>query len=254
MARPRKAATASDMGGEDIKSYLHELIQTLPSKSDLTAMKEEVISKFDELVRKVQNLESRVIELEDRSLKVDQKIEVMEAQLALRDNTIELLKKSCDDQEQYSRRNCLRFIGIPLGQDEDKDVRSTVRQCLTEMGVADAEVDIDRAHRIGKPKKNAKTGMVEQQVIVKFRSWSTRTKVYRARPKVKQGTRHGKFSVMLDLTKRRQALLSLARNMIASDSRFSYAFADVNCKLGIKHASGAIRFFETEDQLRNLVV
>ena len=106
------------------------------------------------------------------------------------------------------------------------------------MGVGDVEMDIDRAHKIGKPTINNKTGVLEQQVLIKFRSWQARTKVYRARPRGNKATRSGKFSVCLDLTKRRQALLSLARDLIANRPQFAYAFADINCNFGLKMAFG----------------
>ena len=165
-------------------------------------------------------LETRVVELESKVEIAESKAEVLESQIAVRDNTTELLKKAVDDQEQYSRRNCVRINGLPIGKTEQKDVMCSVRECLEEMGVGEVEDDIDRAHRIGKPKMNTKSGLLEQQIIIKFRSWQTRTKVYRARPRTNKATGVGKFAVSLDLTKRRQALLSLARGMIPCRSKF----------------------------------
>ena len=249
MVRQRKASLP-EMLSQEIKSYFENLILTFPSKKDLATVKDEVIGKVEKLAMKINIMENRIVELENEFHKADKKIEIMEAQIALRDNSIEVLKKACDDQEQYGRRNCIRLNGLPFEKDKNVDVMATVRHCLKGMGVPEAEADIDRAHRIGKPRSNTRTGAVEQQIIVKFRSWNTRTKVYRARPREKQGA--GKFTVCLDLTKRRQALLSLARNLISSNNRFSFAFTDVNCNLGLKLAYGAIKFFETEEQLRNL--
>jgi len=219
-----------------VKTYLDELVKALPTKSDLATIKEEVINKFDELITKIKTLEDHLFELERRVEKAERKADALESQMVVRDNATELLKKAVDDQEQYGRRNSVRINGLPAGKSDD--VMCTVRKCLDEMGVGDVEMDIDRAHKIGKPTINNKTGVLEQQVLIKFRSWQARTKVYRARPRGNIATRSGKFSVCLDLTKRRQALLSLARDLIANRPQFAYAFADINCNFGLKMAFG----------------
>ena len=70
-----------------------------------------------------------------------------------------------DRQEQYSRRNCFLIHGIveETVQDTDEKIINTRQQS---MGETIKSQDIDRSHRLGKPKssKNAKS----RPMIVKF--------------------------------------------------------------------------------------
>ena len=70
-----------------------------------------------------------------------------------------------DRQEQYSRRNCFLIHGIveETVQDTDEKIINTRQQ---NMGETIKSQDIDRSHRLGKPKssKNAKS----RPMIVKF--------------------------------------------------------------------------------------
>ena len=56
----------------------------------------------------------------------------------------------CDDNEQYSRRNCLRIHGIESKKNEKiDDVWQKVTDCYEPVQVSFAQEDIDCAHRIG---------------------------------------------------------------------------------------------------------
>ena len=51
---------------------------------------------------------------------------------------------------------------------------------------------------------------------------------------VKRNQGQNKFSVSVDLTKRRYQLLKQAKGLISDNDNVSFAFADVNCSLGLK--------------------
>ena len=63
-----------------------------------------------------------------------------------------VLEESIDQQGQYSRRNCLLIHGVEENSNEDTDtlVLNTINNDLK---IDLTEVAIDRAHRIGDPKK-----------------------------------------------------------------------------------------------------
>ena len=88
-----------------------------------------------------------------------------------------------------------------------------------------SEDSVDRAHRIGH-KIVSENGTVRQQMIVKFKNFSDRTKFYRSRKKTK------KVSIRLDLTKKRLTLLNVARDKIKDKEGVDFAFADINCNSG----------------------
>ena len=79
---------------EEIKNYLSTIIQPL-AKQD----------KIDEMLNILSKLESRLIEQ-------DKKIEILEAQVSVQEKVIENLIIKCDNNEQYSRRSCLRLNGV----------------------------------------------------------------------------------------------------------------------------------------------
>ena len=149
----------------------------------------------------------------------------------------------CDDNEQYSRRSCIRINGIEY-QDGEKteDVAIKIKECYEKIGIPYDATNIDRTHRIGKSYVDKVSGKMVKQIIVKFRSWSARTKFFQARPKSfengikKPGPRS--FGVTIDLTKRRYALLNDAKGIIDNYPEANYAFADVNCSLAIRLAIG----------------
>ena len=87
-----------------------------------------------------------------------------------------------DTQEQYSRGNCLLVHGIveETVEDTDEKIINTLQQSMDETIKPE---DIDRSHRLGKPKssKNAKP----RPVIVKLVRYNTRSRIYRNKKKVK---------------------------------------------------------------------
>ena len=88
-----------------------------------------------------------------------------------------------DKQEQYSRRNCFLIHGIveETAKDTDGKIINTLQQSMDETIKPE---DIDRSHRLGKPKssKNAKP----RPVTVKFTRYNTRNRIYRIRKSSKE--------------------------------------------------------------------
>ena len=76
-----------------------------------------------------------------------------------------------DRQEQYSRRNCLLIHGLPEIKNEDTDLLA-MEVIETKMDIKITDNDIDRTHRIGKPKNNGKP----RPVIIKFVRYNDRKK------------------------------------------------------------------------------
>ena len=57
-------------------------------------------------------------------------------------------KEQIDEMEQYSRRNCLVFLGIDESRDENTD-DLIAETCNTNLSVDLAVEDIERANRLG---------------------------------------------------------------------------------------------------------
>jgi len=107
--------------------------------------------------------------------------------------------------------------------------------------------DIDCTHRIG-PKKTGADGTVNQQIIVKFKSFRQRSLFYRNRAKVKDN-----IKVRLDLTKRRLSILNEAKEFAKSVSSIDFVFCDINCRLAVKLQSGQFIYSESVSDLENKI-
>ena len=99
--------------------------------------------------------------------------------------------------------------------------------------------DFNRIHRDGQ-KYRRDDGKECQQVIVKFKGFIPRAKVHKA-------SKHkSEISIQLDLTKRRYDLLKEARTRIKDVDSVEYAFADINCSLGLHLKNGRFSFFNCQ--------
>ena len=61
------------------------------------------------------------------------------------------------------------------------------------------------------------------------------------------------FSVSLDLTKRRYALLSKAKGLVKDNPSVAYAFLDINCSLAIKYNDNTYKCFNSGNEPRKLL-
>ena len=97
-------------------------------------LKEEIIPKFEG-------------KFDEQNRKIDE----LDGKTAIQTNTVDQLIIECGDNEQYSRRSCLRIHGIECSDDErNHNVFQTVKECYEEMNLPFQDENIDRVHRIGK--------------------------------------------------------------------------------------------------------
>ena len=61
------------------------------------------------------------------------------------------------------------------------------------------------------------------------------------------------FSVSLDLTNRRYNLLKFAQGIVKEMNIVSFVCANVNCSLAIRFKNGAVKYFNSEYELRSLL-
>ena len=97
-------------------------------------MKEELISKFES---KVSEQNSKIYELESR--------------VAIQEESINNLLTKCDNNEEYSRRSCLRIDGTEINSNEkNEDVIKKIEECHNALELPFNEEVINCAHRFGK--------------------------------------------------------------------------------------------------------
>ena len=132
-----------------------------------------------------------------------------------------------DDLEQYSRRSCLRISGIP--EQGIDDTTKAVLDLADKCGVNVRVEDIDRSHRVGKPKTietddgedfgsisdepqpQPQAPTQSREIIVKFRSSDARLELLKARKFCRE--RKLKIYINEDLTKTRKNLAFACRKL-----------------------------------------
>ena len=140
--------------------------------------------------------------------------------------------------EQYTRRNSLRFYGIPENQSKGKqeDTDTVIQKVVQEkLGIKIEKADICRSHRIGGkpnsrdfPSNNNQPQPRPRPIIVKFVSYNTRRRVFMNKRKLKGQ----KITIREDLTKANRDVLTSAiqkygeRNTWTMDGRIYFVTGD----------------------------
>lgn len=80
-----------------------------------------------------------------------QKCDDLESRIAVQEYIINGLLITCENIEQYSRRNCLRIHGIECSSNiNNEDVTEKVKDCYKVLELPFCDENIDRAHGIRK--------------------------------------------------------------------------------------------------------
>lgn len=204
----------------------------------------EIQKELRELAKKVATQES-IDELKTIIHRQNETIMKLESKVSSLEKEVDLLKEQNDDSEQYSRRTCLRINGVPTSPNESADnCLQAVVKIFKEANVDVPNSVIDRAHRIGRAYGNK-----PRQIIVKFSTWRHRTDVYKARKLIKEKLGLG---VQPDLTRARLELLKQVQ-LLCENTNAEFAFADVNCNLGIKLKGGGIQLFKNLGEARSIL-
>ena len=95
-------------------------------------------AKFDDLEKEIKKKNEKVNQLEKI---IENLVEQQKS-----------LSSEIDDLEQYSRRNCLVLHGVNESNDENTN-EIIIKTFSEELGVEIKEDDLDRSHRLGKPKR-----------------------------------------------------------------------------------------------------
>ena len=211
---------------------------TLLLERKFDELKDQFLNEFKQRIQEVVEEEfKKVVEnYESRTTILESDVKMLQEHVNYLKDQNEILRSVSDDMEQYSRRQCLRFYGVPKKENETSDdVVNTVHNLIKVLN-CDIPLDFsDRAHRIGHQSKD---------IIVKFCSFRHRTVVYKARKKYIDNVRIG-----IDLTKKRYLLLKDAKDHTVNNSKVKFVYADLNCNLKIHSTAGPEYSFKSIEEL-----
>ena len=129
---------------------------------------------------------------------------------------IQTLKNSLDDQEQYSRRMCLRISGIDESDNEDTD--KIILELARRMNVDLKSSDIDRSHRVGVRGENLNgQGPRSREIIVKFINYKSRLNFIRGRKVLRE--KNARVYINEDLTQSRKSLFFKCRQLLKQEPK-----------------------------------
>ena len=155
----------------------------------------------------------------------EEELKELKEQVAAQQALISQQEERLADLEQYSRRNCLNFAGIP-----ENDSENTVQLAIDLAKMANVKLersDVDRAHRIGAPRKPTanQPHPAPRPLVVKYVSylkreavWFGRRAMKTARPPQTRGSSLAEVDlkdlyVQENLTKRNQETMYEARQL-----------------------------------------
>lgn len=141
------------------------------------------LSKFNELLDSISNDESALHQAISLILNKDvyknALTEVLVPEVTSLRTEVNDLKLRIDDMEQYTRRNCLKFSGIPENPKDNTDqlVLNVVNNLVLKEDEEKITIkDISRSHRVGK--FNSHSHSRPRDIIVKFVSYRDRARIY----------------------------------------------------------------------------
>ena len=160
---------------------------------------EPLVKSIVEGVTKSLSKKIETLETENKTLK---------SQVKSLNSKVEALELANDNAEQYSRRNCVRIVGIPSSPEENTD--DIVLKLASECDVDLSPSDIDRSHRVGK----TPTWPRHRAIIVKFATYRARSRFFRGRVNLKDNHTYRNVFVNEDLTASRVKLFEKARKLV----------------------------------------
>lgn len=189
MQQPAQIAAIEDTVSKQIDALFQDYgfickISQLLVDSLIEPIKQAITTSIGESVK-----DSLTYELQDT---VDKVIDLQ--------NKFNEIEDILDEQEQYSRRNCLVLYGVP---ENDRENASNVIMNImkSNLNIDVKPGDIDRCHRLG-----SRFGRERPRgIIVKFSNYNIRDMVYRTKKRLKGST--PKMYIMESLTAKRAKLL-----------------------------------------------
>ena len=202
---------AEGLGNEDCRAILFNCLKNLEKDiksiyvlaNDNKASSIKGEKQLVDLTDSVKLISTKFAQYEKDRKEHIEKIKNLRKEVNKLSEKLENAEKKIEDQEQYSRRNCLLIHGIEETDKEKTD------QLVLDVINKDMDIDmpisaIERTHRIGTPKQKKKKS---RPIIVKFVRYYDRKNVYVNKKRLK-----GKgISVTESLTKFRMQKLLEAR-------------------------------------------
>lgn len=169
-------------------------------KDQIQSLRDYVDSEMKPLKNAIGTLQQKVAEID----LLHKQINILQKDKDILHANLDQMESDIDRQEQYSRRDCLRINGV-LGDTGDHRENTDDKLLLMarEANIPLHQSDIDKSHRLGKPRDG-----FNRTVIVKFSNSKARDRVLAAKKSVNN------IYINEDLSRYRQNLAFDARKLV----------------------------------------
>ena len=192
--RKRESTPSSDTSSTNLPPPCKLTVRMSTEFADslLAALEDERIARrLSEII--TASLHQKLDRQAEEIAELKQKGAAMEERQAVQDSII-------DDQEQYSRRECVR-IWCTTAETKEEDTDKLVLRIAEKMSVNLDVEEVSRPHRVGRPGGNK-----PRAIICRFVNWRVKQRLMKGRRELRDTDIH----VSDDLTRRRSNLFFLA--------------------------------------------
>lgn len=256
MADPMSPVKTRSMDKASTQNFVSSVIKDMLTNKSFVAMVEShVDTRLREMQLEVEKHEAQILDLEFSNKQREKEIDKLKSHITNQGHELQKLKHDANQQEQYSRRNCLRFFGLEQQMNERTD-DIVISLASDVLGIPITKDDIERSHRVKSRAKTtpdatpARPGHASHHppdpIIVKFKSYRTREMILKNRRKL-AGSRK---SIQEDLTAQNAKLLRAARNCQQTEAAWlidGRIFAIINTPTGKTR-----KLVASEDDLKKL--
>ena len=147
----------------------------------------------------------------------------------------------------------MKIDGVPsVDSETSSGVLEKVKEICAESHLEIPDSNLERAHRIGKPYFDKIKKVKCKSIIIRFNTFRHRTLLYKAKKDIKQ--KKG-YKIRLDRKRhqRRYLMLSEANKLASDNQNANFFYTDVNCRLKIRWNDNQEDFFDTLEDLRDLL-
>ena len=183
--------------------------EALLDEEVLSTIKETICqaldSKFQHLIERLEKQDGTILDLHQRVKSIESDLKNLQKKQQMCEERNKWLEKQSNNQEQYSRRNCIRLFGVSEKVNENTSER-VCEIARKQLGVDLKLQDIDRSHRVPRrvePVSEEGKEIKPRAIIVKLTSYQHRQKLLQNRRKLK----NTKMSMFEDLTNQNRSLL-----------------------------------------------
>ena len=111
---------------EELRAVLDELLPLTTEISELRGKLEEAISFFDMANTKYEVVMDELIQYKAERNEIVTENKILKSAVNMMEEKVKQLTDSCDEMEQYSRRDCIEIKGIPLPAIGKEDIQKLI--------------------------------------------------------------------------------------------------------------------------------